>query len=203
MGTTNVQTAPYPTELASLVSALGYRAHEGWQVDLIDDCARDKDRDGNVIGHGLTLSVLTKGYDSYHPERGPTYRVYHYFIVPAATYGRAAWRRWLFDQLLKVETHECMEHFALRDDSLIQIDDECTCGHAATRHDGRVSACRDCERLADNDAPAEDHRFEPKHPRRSRPFAPLHGPGCDPYVVHEYATDEQRRTRFTGDVVEA
>lgn len=34
-----------------------------------------------------------------------------------------------------------------------------------------------------------------------RAFAPTHGPGCDPYVVHEYATDEQRRTTFRGELL--
>ncbi len=33
-----------------------------------------------------------------------------------------------------------------------------------------------------------------------KPFAPLHGPGENPYVIVEYATDTQRRTRFTGEV---
>lgn len=33
-----------------------------------------------------------------------------------------------------------------------------------------------------------------------RPFAPLHGPGENPYVIHEYSTDEQRRTSFRGVV---
>lgn len=145
----NIQTAPYPHELADLVARLSYRAHEGWVVDLIDDCPRDKDSDGNVVGRGLTLSILTKGFDSYNPDRGTGYRVYHYFIVPPATYNRAAWARWLFDCLAKVELHECMEHFVI---------------------DGE------------------------------RPIAPLHGPGCDPYTVHQYATDVQRRTRFTGEV---
>src|SRR5438105_4616360 len=28
------------------------------------------------------------------------------------------------------------------------------------------------------------------------PYAATHGPGDDPYVVHDYATDEQRRTSF-------
>lgn len=149
------QVAPYPDELADLVSKLSYRAHQGWVVDLIDDCARDKDAHGNVVGRGLTLSVLTKGYDSYNADAGPTYRVAHYFIVPAATYNRAAWQRWLFDQLAKVELHECMEHFV----------------------------------MIDHDEPV-------------RPFAPLHGPGCDPYTVHQYATDEQRRTRFTGAIAD-
>jgi hypothetical protein len=31
-----------------------------------------------------------------------------------------------------------------------------------------------------------------------RPFAALHGPGDDPYVVHDYADDTQRRTSFRG-----
>lgn len=189
----NTQVAPYPTELADLVAKCRYRAHEGWQVDLLDDCSRDKDSEGNIIGHGLTLSILTKGFNTYKPENGPTYRVYHYFIVPAATYNRAAWQRWLLDQCLKVETHECMENFVLVDDSLTQPEDECTCGHQATRHDGRVSRCLDCiEQM-------ESHRFESANPRLSRPFAPTHYPGADPYVVHEYAEDWERKAKFTGE----
>lgn len=31
-----------------------------------------------------------------------------------------------------------------------------------------------------------------------RPYRPNHGPGHDPYIVSELATDEQRRTSFTG-----
>ena len=31
-----------------------------------------------------------------------------------------------------------------------------------------------------------------------RPFAPLHGPGNDPYLIAELATDEERRTSFRG-----
>lgn len=151
----NIQVAPYPTELADLVAWCRYRKHEGWVVDLIDDCPRDKDSQGNLVGHGLTLSVLTKGLNTYNPEGGRIYRVYHYFIVPAATYNRASWMRWLFDQFLKVETHECMENFIIVDD------------------DGN----------------------------ETRPMAPTHGPGDDPYTVHEYGTDIQRRTKFTGEVL--
>lgn len=33
-----------------------------------------------------------------------------------------------------------------------------------------------------------------------RPYSPNHGPGRDPYVTFEYATDEQRRTSFRGHV---
>jgi hypothetical protein len=32
------------------------------------------------------------------------------------------------------------------------------------------------------------------------PFAPNHGPGRDPYRRYSYATDEQRRTSFRGEV---
>lgn len=35
-----------------------------------------------------------------------------------------------------------------------------------------------------------------------RPYAPNHGPGRDPYVVFDYATDVDRRTSFRGEVVE-
>jgi hypothetical protein len=33
-----------------------------------------------------------------------------------------------------------------------------------------------------------------------RPYAPNHGPGRDPYVIFDYASDEQRRTSFRGEV---
>ena len=36
----------------------------------------------------------------------------------------------------------------------------------------------------------------------TRPYAPLHGPGNDPYVVHELATDEERRTLAWGGLSE-
>lgn len=32
------------------------------------------------------------------------------------------------------------------------------------------------------------------------PFAPNHGPGRSPYIRYSYATDEQRRTNFRGEV---
>lgn len=34
-----------------------------------------------------------------------------------------------------------------------------------------------------------------------RPYAPNHGPGRNPYTVHERGTEEDAHTRFTGDVV--
>lgn len=141
MGTHNEQLAPFPDELAELVEGLVYRP--GWRFELgnrarSDDC------------EGLTLAIFTLGYDTYHPDRGEHYGVVHYFEVPAATYNRQSWRRWLLDRLLLVETHECCEFF--------QINGE-------------------------------------------RPYAPHHGPGHDPYIIFEHGTDEDRRTRYTGEVV--
>lgn len=143
------QVAPYPVELHKLVSQLRYRP--GWIFDL-SDIVRDKPEQGRGESSGLTFVVLTLGYDSYNVDQGESYRVYHYFPVPAATYNEASWCRWLFDCLLKVEKHEAMEFFIL--DS-------------------------------------------------KRPYAPTHGPGDDPYVVHDYATDIQQRTQFTGAVNDA
>jgi hypothetical protein len=172
-----IQSSPWPTDLEDLVSKCRYRAHEGWTVRLASDLPRDQATDengvvtGEVIGHGATLVITTKGYDSYHPERGWNYRTQHFFIVPAATYNRDAWCRWLFDQFVKVETHEAMEHFVIR--------------HRTP--DGQTSVGTE---------DGQQNFWD------ERPFAPTHGPGCDPYVVHERTTDRQLRTRFTGEVVE-
>lgn len=139
-----IQVAPFPTALASLVERLTYRP--GWHF-FLRDVDRDEDTEGHVVGRGLTFVVETLGYNSYKPSDGETYRVNHYFIVPAATYDERAWRRWLFDQILLVETHEAMEFF--------RID-------------------------------------------KRRPYAPNHGPGRNPYVVHERGTEQDATTMFTG-----
>ncbi|HEY2641671.1 MAG TPA: hypothetical protein VGI66_17515 [Streptosporangiaceae bacterium] len=42
------------------------------------------------------------------------------------------------------------------------------------------------------DSPGSEHAV--------RPYAPLHGPGNDPYLVAEMASDEDRRTSFRGEL---
>lgn len=135
------QEAPYPVALENLVNDLRYRP--GWTFFL-------ETVDRGQGSRGLTLDIVTRGYDSYHPERGENYRVHHYMAVPPAAYDPRSWRRWLFEQVLLVERHEAMEFFVV---------------------DGE------------------------------RPFAPHHGPGNDPYIVFEHGTDEDIRTRFTGEVL--
>jgi len=104
------QIAPYPQALASLVDRLTYRP--GWRFWLGHQ-DRDQDAEGEIVGAGLTLDIITLGYNTYKPSEGETYRVHHYFIVPAATYDERAWTRWIFDQIVLVETHEAMEFFKI------------------------------------------------------------------------------------------
>jgi hypothetical protein len=99
------QTAPFPTLLADLVNRCAYRP--GWTVTLM------RDHDRGQGSKGLTLDIVTLGYNSYHPERGQTYGVHHYFPVPPAAYDERSWRRWLFEQFLLVERHEAMEFFQI------------------------------------------------------------------------------------------
>jgi len=96
------QTAPDPAILADLVKKVAYRP--GWTFRL-------SDIDRGQGSEGLTLDIVTRGYDSYHPERGENYRVHHYMPVPPAAYDERSWRRWLFEQVLLVERHEAMEFF--------------------------------------------------------------------------------------------
>jgi hypothetical protein len=96
------QEAPYPETLARLVEGLAYKPGWTFTLDHIDRGQGSK---------GLTLDIVTLGYDSYHPERGQNYRVHHYMPVPPASFDERSWRRWLLEQLLLVECHEACEFF--------------------------------------------------------------------------------------------
>jgi hypothetical protein len=133
------QSAPYPHELRDLVRSCVYKP--GWTFSL-----GRVDRGQDSIG--LTMTIRVTNPDSYDPTRYQS--VLHYFIVPAASYNRRSWRRWLFERIRDVETHEACEFF--------QVDGE-------------------------------------------RPYAPLHGPGNDPYFVYELASAEDVDTNFRGERV--
>lgn len=96
----NTNVAPYPDGLADLVQKLEYRP--GWEFYL-------EHIDRGQGSEGLTFRVVSQGYDTYHPDRGETYRVNHYMIVPAASFDRRAWQRWILEQLLLIEQHEAAE----------------------------------------------------------------------------------------------
>lgn len=96
------QQAPYPHALVELVARVRYKP--GWQF-WIGDIDRGQ---GST---GLTLIITIAGPDSYDPAS--TIRVNHYLPVPPAAYDERSWRRWLFEQILLVERHECCEFFQL------------------------------------------------------------------------------------------
>lgn len=94
------QEAPDPVELQHLVDELRYK--DGWTFTL-----EDLDRGQGSIG--LTLCILIAPPDAYHSER--LRKVMHYMPVPPAAFDKRSWRRWLFDQIIDVETHEACEFF--------------------------------------------------------------------------------------------
>lgn len=100
----NIQIAPFPSDLNELVKEC--KLNPNWQVWM-------EHRDRGQGSKGLTLVILTHGYDSYHPDRGQSYGVHHYFPVPPAAYDRRSWQRWLFNQYLLVCEHEAMEFFQI------------------------------------------------------------------------------------------
>lgn len=152
-----VQDAPWPDDLEWLIEHVRYR--EGWTFHLFPDSTRDAERydeNGWPIGRiagGTTVEIVLRGPNSYNDKSISSTRFI--FPVPAATFKRAAWRRWLFERIGEVELHERMEWF----------------------------------------------RFTGKTERHLEvPYAPLHGPGENPYTVHEYATEGQRAVSFKGDL---
>jgi hypothetical protein len=98
------QVAPWPVALFRLVDQLQYRP--GWTFSL-------EHIDRGQGSEGLTLDIVTRGYNSYHQMQGENYRVHHYMPVPPASYDARSWQRWLFEQLLLVERHEACEFFVI------------------------------------------------------------------------------------------
>lgn len=96
------QTAPDPETLFDLVEQLTYKS--GWTFTV-----RSVDRGQGSTG--LTLCILIRTPDSYHPEEMRS--VMHYMPVPPAAFDERSWRRWLFDQILLVERHEAAEFFQI------------------------------------------------------------------------------------------
>lgn len=89
-----------PPGLAELVDRLTYKP--GWKFTLI----KRYDEDGSG---GLTLVILSVTPDSYDVKK--TSRVNHPFLVPPASYNERNWLAWIFDCIVKVETHEAGEFF--------------------------------------------------------------------------------------------
>lgn len=96
------QVAPYPDDLAAVVAELVF--WPGWSFRL-EDCGR------HAGAHGLTLIIAVETVDAYAKDR--PYTVTHYFWVPAESYGRATWARWVLARIMDVHWHESAEAFEL------------------------------------------------------------------------------------------
>lgn len=138
------QYAPYPRELLDVVTSTTFPPEV--ERVYLSDMERDSASTHGASAGGLTLCMLVASPDAYHQRQR---RVMHLFPVPAATFNRDAWVRWLFDRVTDMRMHELMEYFTVEG---------------------------------------------------QQPFAPLHGPGDNPYVVHVASTDVQRRTSYLGEV---
>jgi hypothetical protein len=104
MTDTNAQAAPYPTELAALVRHCTYRPN--WRLWLSQP---GYDRGQGSVG--LTLVITTNTVNSY--DHNEPIAVRHLFPVPPAAFDVRSWQRWLFEQYLLVERHECAEFFVI------------------------------------------------------------------------------------------
>lgn len=96
-------TAPWPEPLDQLVKGWTYKP--GWDITL-----HDLPTTSEGVG-GLRLYITSDTENSLDPKR--RIRVRHEFIVPAATYKRSSWLRWLWDRVLDVERHEAGEFFRI------------------------------------------------------------------------------------------
>lgn len=98
------QVAPYPEALAEAVAGLTIADQRKWSFRL-EHCGR------HAGAEGLTLIVTLETVDALNPPE--PYVVTHYLWVPAESYDKQTWARWLLDQVVKVDRHELMEGFAV------------------------------------------------------------------------------------------
>ncbi len=96
-----IWTAPYPEELAALVTSVSYK---DWTFRL----ARINEYDAE----GLHLILGGRVQDAYVEEESLV-AIEFPFVVPAQTRTREGWVEWLFECVLKAERHEAGEHFVI------------------------------------------------------------------------------------------
>lgn len=97
-------------------------------------------------------------------------RVAHHFAVPPATYNRESWMKWLFDRLGDVDDHERMEDFTF--------------------------AARNVPLMV----PELEEPVGEVASHLERPYAPVHKPGWDPYLITTERTAVDRRTSYRGEL---
>jgi hypothetical protein len=126
------------------------------------------------------MYVFTYQPNTYRPTEMRHTR--HEFVVPVATYHRAAWQRWVFDRIAQIELHETCEAF--------QVEDPSACIHCGSHDDPDGDhTCR---------CPRRDGECEHVGPWMVRPYAPHHGNGWDPYTIW-YDGHPHEQAKAPGD----
>ena len=97
------QTAPYPHELADLVSKVKY--YPNWRLYLSDE-------DRGQGCKGLTFNILARVPNSVSEENEMMW-VRHLFPVPAAAFNRDSWMNWMLERCFDVQRHEACEFFMI------------------------------------------------------------------------------------------
>lgn len=166
------QYAPFPTILADLVANLRYRP--GWHFELKDIERDHADSHGAAAG-GLTFVGITGDYEGPNGSFRGAMDAYHP-DRPRPVY---------FYFPVPAATYNEGSWLRWLFDRILEVE-----RHEAMEHFQLLRF-----------GPYEGQDGQERE-IIDRPFAPTHGPGDDPYIIHDYATDTQRRTAFTGKVNE-
>lgn len=180
-----MQTAPYPTALDDLVRHFHFLP--GWQFRL-NHVNRDKNPAGEVIASGLTLDIITFGYDSYHlPDRPEWVGIDRYTPTVCTTCNES----WPCEAYADPNDPDGpRDPYQVHHYRIVP---------AATYNaqSWRRWLLEQCLAVLQHEA-CELFVIEDDDGNKTHPFAPNHGPGFDPYRIIEYETDEARRTSFRG-----
>lgn len=169
------QVAPYPTVLHDLVERLAYRP--GWRFVL-------KDMDRGQGSEGLTLDIITTGYQSYHPpalapnQFGPGEE--SLCEACGEPFPCPAYKRWDSDAAPR-EPYRVHHYMPVPP-------------AAYDERSWRRWLFEQCLLVERHEA-MEFFRID-----GGRPFAPHHGPGNDCYLVFDHGTDEDVRTSYKGEI---
>jgi hypothetical protein len=168
------QYAPFPAVLAKLVENLRYRP--GWHFELKDIERDHADSHGGAAG-GLTFIGITGDYEG--PDRS--------FRGAMDAYHPDRPRPVYFYFPVPAATYNEASWKRWLFERILEVE-----RHEAMEHFALVE-----------DVPGVESPTGGAAVSLVRPFAPTHGPGDDPYIVHEYGSDTQRRTAFTGRLNDA
>lgn len=190
------QYAPYPTILADLVAKLRYRS--GWVFDL-----RDMERDpanthGGSAG-GLTFVGLTGVYQWMVGKP-----LFNEVGAGLLTLEKCWW--WSPEQVAKAQESGDYKYAGAYDAYRPGVERPVYFYFsvpAATYNEASWTRW-----LFDSILDVEIHEAMEHFALKDdellyRPHPPTHGPGDNPYTVHDYATDIQRDTNFRGVVKES